>query len=169
MTVTLPYGFNTSRIVEGVLKSAVALVVVVVVPGVLYSLFVSHSTAAAIQLLLIGALVIYFGTLVFRNLPGSRGAITATRIDVQPGRLFGLWMAGPKGTFAPEQFRVVRVERIFGPIGALARWHERVWLLGRAGTPDILIARTERDAGTLIGHALATLLGLPYEDVAVPH
>jgi hypothetical protein len=169
MTVTLPYEFDTSRVVEGVLKGAVAVLAAVVVPGILYSRFVSHSTAAAIQLLLIGALVIYFGMLVFRNLPGSRGAITATSIDVQPGRLLGFRMAGPMGTFAPERFRVVRVERIFGPIGALARWHERVWLVGRPGAPDILIARTARDAGMVIGHELATLLGLPYEDEAVPH
>jgi hypothetical protein len=168
MTVTLPYEFDTIGIVKVILKGAMALLVVVVVPGILYSLFVSHSVAATVQLLLIGALVAYFGRLFFRNLSGSLGTITTNTVVVQPSRFYGIRMAGPAGTFPLQQFQAVRVERIFGPIGLQARWHERVCLMGRNGTPDILIARTELDAGMVLGHELATLLQLPYQEEVVP-
>jgi hypothetical protein len=168
MTVTLPYEFDTIGIVKVILKGAMALLVVVVVPGILYSLLVSHSTAATVQLLLIGALVTYFGTLFFKNLPGALGTITTSTVVVRPSRLYGIRMAGPVGTFSLQQFKAVRVERILGARGVQARWHERVCLMGRDGTPDILVARTALDAGMVIGRELATLLQLPYQAEIVP-
>ena len=69
-----------------------------------------------------------------------------------------------------DRFRAVRVERIFGPIGLTqaAHWHERVYLVGSAGTPGILIARTEREAGVPFGRDMAGMLGLAYQEEEVP-
>ena len=64
----------------------------------------------------------------------------------------------------------MRVERIFGPLGTAygPRRHERVCLVGSAGTPDILIARTELDAGISLGRELANVLGLSYQEQVAP-
>jgi hypothetical protein len=47
--------------------------------------------------------------------------------------------------------------------------HERVSLVGKSGTPDILVARTDRDAGRTLGNELATALKLPYQEQAAPY
>jgi hypothetical protein len=47
--------------------------------------------------------------------------------------------------------------------------HERVCLVGRKGTPDILIARTDRNAGRTVGNELAAAMKLPYEEQVVPY
>ena len=51
--IALPYEFDTSGVVKVILRGVLVLLVVVLV-GILYSLLVSHSIAAAIQLLLVG-------------------------------------------------------------------------------------------------------------------
>lgn len=171
MALTLPYEFDTTGVVKLILRGVLGLLAVVIVPGILYSLFVSHSTAATVQLLLIGGVVTVFGLVFFRNLTGSRGIITPDAVVVQPSRLYGIRLAGPAaGTFPMKQFKAVRVERIFGPLrtAQAPRWHERVSLLGKAGTPDIVIARTALDAGIAMGHELAAVLNLPYLEEVVP-
>ena len=47
--------------------------------------------------------------------------------------------------------------------------HERVWLAGRAGGRDILIARTANEAGVALGRGLAETLRLPFETVERPY
>ena len=44
------------------------------------------------------------------------------------------------------------------------RGQERVSLAGKNGTPDILIARTDLDAGRAMGRELAAVLNLPFEE-----
>ena len=170
MAVTLPYQFDTSGTIKLILGGVLGLLVLVVVPGILYSVFISHSIAAAIQLVLIGTFVGWFGRVVVRNLSASVGTITTEAVVVHPPRLYGIQLPGPAGQFPVQQFRAIRVERIFGPLWTARppRWHERVSVLGTAGTPDILIARTERDAGLSLGQELATLLALEYEQVIAP-
>jgi hypothetical protein len=167
MAITLPYEFDTSGVVKVIMRGVLGLLLVVLV-GILYSLLVSHSIAATIQLLLIAAIATYFGRLFLRNLTGSLGTITSDAVVVQPGQLFGIWLASPAGRFPISQFQAVRVERIPNPIGipieTQIRPHERVCLVGKNGVPDILVARTDRDAGRVVGNELATALNLPYQE-----
>ena len=172
MAITLPYEFDTSGVVKLILRGVVALLLVVNV-GIFYSLLVSHSIAAAIQLLLVAALATYFGSLFLRNLIASVGTITADAVVVQPGQLFGIRLASPAGRFPISQFQAVRVERVPNPVGipidTQIRPHERVCLAGKNGTPDILIARTDRDTGRTLGNELAIALRLPYQEQTAPY
>lgn len=52
---------HSSGVVNTILQGVLGLLVLVVVPGIFYSLFVSHSTAATVQLLLVAALIAWFG------------------------------------------------------------------------------------------------------------
>jgi hypothetical protein len=170
--ITLPYEFDTSRVVKQIMGGVLGLLLIVLI-GFLYSLLISHSIAAAIQLLLIAAIATYFGGLFHRNLTGSVGTITADAVVVQSGELLGIRLASPSGRFPISQFQAVRVERIPNPIGipieTQIRPHERVYLVGKTGTPDILIARTHRDAGRTLGNDLASALKLPYQEQDFPY
>ena len=172
MAITLPYEFDTSRVIKLILRGVLGLLLVLLV-GIFYSLLVSHSTVAIIQLLLIAAIATYFGSLFHRNLTGSLGTITADAVVVQPGLLYGIRLAGPAGRFPISQFQAVRVERIPNPIGipinTQIQPHERVCLVGKKGTPDVLIARTDRDAGRTLGNELASAMKLPYEEQVLPY
>ena len=168
MAIAFPYEFDTSGVVKMILRGVLGLLLVVLA-GILYSLLISHSIAAAIQLLLVAALTSYFGSLFLRNLTGSLGTITADAVVVQPGRLYGIRLAGPDGRFPISQFQAVRVERITNPTGVQIGPHERVCLVGKTGTPEILIARTDRDAGRTMGNELATALKLPYQEQLAPY
>jgi hypothetical protein len=172
MAITLPYEFDTSGVVKQIMGGVLGLLLVVLV-GVLYSLLISHSIAATIQLLLIAGIAAYFGRIFLRNLTGSVGTITADAIVVQPGQLLGIRLTGPAGRFPISQFQAVRVERVPNPIGipieTQIRPHERVYLVGKTGTPDILVARTRLDAGRIVGNELATALKVPYLEKDFPY
>ncbi|MFL5494617.1 MAG: hypothetical protein ACJ8DC_09580 [Gemmatimonadales bacterium] len=165
----LPYEFDTSGVVKVILRGVLGLLLLVVVPGILYSLIFSHSRVAAVQLLLIGAVTTYFGLLFLRNLGSSRGVVTTDAVTVEPGRVWGIRLSGPAGRFPIQQFEAVRVERIAAPTMVQGRRHERVSLVGRAGAPDILLARTALDAGRALGAELATALQLPYQEQIAPY
>jgi hypothetical protein len=170
MPIPLPYPFDSTGVVKLILRGVLGLLAIVVVPGILYSLLISHRVAAAIQLLLVGAFMAGFGAVVFKNLTGSVGTITPDAVVLEPARVLGVQLPGPSGRFPIRQFTSVRVERIFGPLGTAQgpHWHERIYLAGSAGTPDILIARTELEAGIPLGRELASTLGLPYQEMEVP-
>lgn len=171
MTVSLPYQFDTTGVVKLILRGVLGLLGIVVVPGILCSLLISHRPAAAIQLLLVGGFLAWFGRVVAKHLTGSVGTITAEAVVVEPTRLYGMQLPGPVGRFPLQQFTAVRVDRIFGPLNTaqLPRWHERVYLVGSTGTPDILIARTDLEAGLPLGRGLASLLGLTYQEQVAPY
>ena len=169
MPVELPYRFDTSPVVKLILRGVVALLLLVLVPGIMYSLLVSHSHAAAVQLLVSGLIATYFGRLFLRNLEGSRGTITADAVAVEPGTLYGVRLHGPAGRFPLRDFSTVKVERVPPPAWVEGGRHERVSLVGTNGTPDILIARTSDDAGRALGQDLAAALGLPYQEERVPY
>jgi hypothetical protein len=173
MAIALPYEFDTSGVVKLILRGVLGLLLVGLL-GVLYSLLVSHSVAAMIQLLLVAALITFFGRLFYRNLIGSRGTVSADAVVVEPDQVFGVRLPGPVGRFSIGQFDAVRVERIRTPSivdGMIVQGgpHERVSLVGKSGTPDILVARTDRDAGRTLGNELATALKLPYQEQAAPY
>src|SRR5215210_925749 len=102
MAITLPYKFDTSAVVKQIIGGVLGLLLVLLL-GVFYSLLVSHSTAATIQLLLIAAIATYFGRLFLRNLTGSVGTITADAVVVQAGELLGIRLASPSGRFPISQ------------------------------------------------------------------
>jgi hypothetical protein len=170
--VTLPYEFDTSGVVKLILRGVIALLFVLLF-GILYSLFISHSLAAVVQLLLIAAIALYFARIYLRNQPGPLGTITADSVVVQPGQVWGIPLAGPAGRFPISYFEAVRVERVPNPsgipLGTQIQPHERVYLIGKAGTPDILIARTDRDVGRTLGNGLAAALKLPYDEQIAPY
>jgi hypothetical protein len=172
LAIRLPYEFDTSRVVKQIMGGVLGLLLVVLL-GILYSLLISHSIAATIQLLLIAGIAAYFGRIFLRNLPGSLGTITADAVVVQPGELLGIRLTGPAGRFPISQFQAVRVERVPNPIGipieTQIRPHERVYLVGKTGTSDILVARTRLDAGRIVGNELATAMRLPYQEQIDPY
>ena len=169
MSVTLPYEFDTSPVVKIILRGVLGLLILVVVPGILYSLFVSHDWAVAAQLGSIGAVVAYFGTIFGRNLTSSTGIISKEVVVIWPVTIFGIRMSGPEGRYSMAQFRAVRVESISAGGSTQVRQHERVSLVGRDGAPTILVARTENHAGNALGRALAAALDLDYEEKTAPY
>jgi hypothetical protein len=170
--IQLPYEFDTSGVVKLIIRGLLGLLGVLVF-GILYSLLVSHDRTAALALLLCAAILAYFGRLFLRHLIGSVGVITADSVRVDSPRVLGFRLAGPAGKFRVTQFTAVRVERVSNPIGIPIETqvgpHERVLLIGQQGTPDILIARTERDAGRTRGNELAIALKLPYQEQVAPY
>ena len=169
MPAALPFEFDTSAVVATVLRGVLGLLLLVVAPGVLYSLFVSGDRTAALGLLVVGGITVYFGRLFLTNLIGSRGTITADAVSVQPVRLYGVRLASPEGRFSIDRFKAVRVERASPPVDVYGGPHARVSLVGDDATPDILIARAELDEGRALGRDLAAALGLPLEEPSVPY
>jgi hypothetical protein len=145
----------------------------VMLVGILYSLLVSHDRTAALGLFLCAAILAYFGRLFLRNLIGSAGTITADAVSVDSPRVLGFRLAGPAGKFPITYFSAVRVERITNPVGIPSETqvgpHERVSLIGQKDTPDILIARTDPEAGRTLGNDLAAALKLPYQERLAPY
>jgi hypothetical protein len=169
MPIALPYRFDTSPVVKLILRGVLGVLVLVIVPGIAYSLLVSHDLTAAVVLLVTGAIMLYFGRIFIQNLEGSTGTITADCVVVEPGTLYGTALRGSRGKFPIQRFSAVRVQRI-PPSGDVQQGaHERVMLTGKAGTPDILVARTSQDAGRVLGRDLATALGLPYQEEVAPY
>jgi hypothetical protein len=164
----VPFDFDTSETPTLIVGGAGALLLVAIV-GLLYSLLVSGSVGAAAAMLIVAALTIYFGRLFVANLEGVAGRISNGEVTVQRARVLGLPLAGQDGRFPVKQFKAVRVERLPPPADAQGGPHERVRLIGREGTPDILIARTQRGAGVTLARELAADLQLAFEEVSLPY
>jgi hypothetical protein len=104
---------------------------------------------------------------------GSIGTITEDRVVVQPNALYGIRLPGPQGTYPTRRFSSVRVELMSGAAGygdtvVQGGPHERIWLVGKNGTPDILIARTQREAGRALAKEFGAVLALPVEEKREP-
>jgi hypothetical protein len=168
MMVTLPYRFDTSGVVKTILSGMLGLLLVVLL-GILYSLLVTHDRVAALALLIAATMLTYFARQFFKNLTGSLGTITADAVIVEPVWLLGIRLAGPAGRFPITSFQTVRVDRISSSVNVEVGPHERVCLVGKNGVPDILIARSDWEAGRTMGTQVAAVLGLPYEERIVPY
>jgi hypothetical protein len=167
--VVLPYRFDTSAVVKLILRGA-GLLLLVIMAGILYSLFISGDRAASLQLLISGLIAGYFARLMLRNLTATRGTITRDGIQLEILELYGFRLHGPTGRFPLRAFSDVRVERVSPPVFAQGGPHARVTLVGTAGTPDVLVARAaSREAGRALGQSLAAALGLPYNEVTAPY
>jgi hypothetical protein len=170
MAITLPYTFNTTAPFRGVMKFVAWLEVVVVI-GILHSFLVRHSSVTGMGLLIVGIFAAAFGVVLIRFTEASTGTITRDEVIVEQGRAgFGFRFRGPFGQFALSQFSSVRAEEASGPVDAGVHGgpHSRIYLAGRAGTPDILIARIP-GVGRDAGQELADALGLPLWDKSVPY
>jgi hypothetical protein len=167
--ITLPFQFDTSPVVRLILRGVLALLLLVVVPGLLYSLLVSRQVAVAVQLCIIGLIAGYFGWLLLRNLSATRGSVGRDEVVLQPVVLYGVRLHDSVGRFPLRNFTAVRVERIPPPLFAQGSSHERVTLVGGGGAPDILVARTSRGAGRALGRELADAIGLPYKEEDAPY
>lgn len=172
MTFIMPYEFDTSGTIKLILQGIVGLHVFAILPGLLYSLFVSRNVETAALLLLISAIAIYFGRKFLKNMPGSDGTIDTNSVVVQPGQIFGIQLTSPSGTFSVDQFSAVCVEVVFGAsadAGLHSTWFTRVSLIGKAGVPDIFIERKPYPDGKLLGTTLAATLKLPYQEELKPY
>jgi len=166
--ITLPYQFDTSDVWRTILKGAFALNAFLVI-SILYSL-VARPWTTAMGLLLSELLVFAFTRVFVRFQEGSVGILTRDRIVVEPNVLLGIVLPGPNGAYELDRFSAVRVELRSGPIGPGVQGgpNEVVWLVGRPGTPDIALARTDDRAGRAVGRELGALLELPVEEVGAP-
>ena len=164
----LPYRFDTSSTVKLILRGVAGLLSIVVA-GALYSLLVSHDMKAAVLLLVITLIVLYFGRQFVRGLETSVGTIHPNEVVVEPVSVYGIRLRGPAGRFSLGRFQAVRVERIPPPVFAQGGPHERVALVGYQGTPNILVARTSDDEGLTLARDLAASLGLPYKEESAPY
>ena len=167
MGVTLPFEFDTSDVVTTILRGVLGLLFVVVA-GAAYSL-VARKPAAGLGLLMVAAIIVYFGRLFLANLTASRGIITANAVIVRPVRLYGIRLSGVEGNFPIDRFKAVRVERASPPVEGHGGPHARVYLVGKDPTPDVLVARAVVEEGRMMGRSLATVLALPLEEPSVPY
>lgn len=135
----LPYHFDTTSVWHTILKGAAALNAVMLVGIVIKLLTGEWPTVAG--LIVVEAIVLGFTWLFVRFQSGSIGTLYRDRVEVAPNAMLGIPLPGQSS----------------GP-------HELVWLAGQTGTPDILIARTEKGAGRTVGAELARLLELPLEE-----
>jgi len=167
----LPYAFDTSRTVRLILRGVLGLELIMIVPGVVYSLLVSHDPLALALLVVIGVMISGFGLLVVRHLEATRGTISADAVEVEPASFCGIPLAGVSGSFRLQQFRAIRLVRVSAPVDPMVQAgpSTRLYLVGGSGTPDVLIARAGTDAGSVLGRDLGAALHLPLEESRAPY
>ena len=169
MAVALPYRFDTSHVWRIILTGAFAVAAVVLL-GVVYGLLVRRDAMLVLQLALTGIVLAYFIRVFVRFQSGSIGTLTADRVVIEPNTLYGLRLPGPRGEYAIGRFSAVRVELMSGPTDIVQGGpHERIWLIGRDGAPDVLVARTQREAGRVLGRELGAALVLAVEERREPY
>jgi hypothetical protein len=167
MAVTLPYHFNTAESYQTVVRGGVGVGLVVVI-GLVYSALISHDYIVVLQLALIGAIAGFMTWVIGVRTRGSVGILSADGIIVERApALFGQRLPGASGRFPLNRFSAVRVEEASGPVLPNVNWgpHTRIYLVGKTGVPDVLIARTTLIGGTEAAE-FADLLSLPLQRVA---
>jgi hypothetical protein len=167
--VTLPYRFDTSTVWRTILKGAFGLNALLIV-GLLYAFLASRPWTTVLALVVNETVVLVFTRVFVRFQTGSAGTLSADRVVIEPNRLFGIALPGPQGTYPLDRFAAVRVEYLPGPVSPDVQGgpHELVWLVGKLGTPDVLLARTDDAAGDAVGREFGALLGLTVEETGVP-
>ncbi len=167
MMLAFPYHFDTTTSFRHVVRGGVALGIMVIA-GMAYSVLISHDYIVVLQLAVIGSMV-YGITRLFVSLAhGSVGTLTATEVMVERApAVFGMRLPGPSGRFALDRFSAVRLEEASGSVRPSVNNgpHSRIYLVGKTGSPDVLIARTTSTGGTE-AEQFATALKLPLQRVA---
>ena len=164
----LPYEFDTTDVWRTILKGTFGITLLITVS--LFYTLVTRQWAVAVPLGLSSAMLFYVTRLFIRYQTGSTGILSADRIVIQPNRFLWFLLPGPVGTYTLDRFEAVRVEFSRGPVqpGVQGGPNEVVWLVGRPGTPDVALARTNDGAGRGAGRELGALLNLPVEEVGAP-
>jgi hypothetical protein len=163
----LPFRFDTAGVVTTIVRGVAGLVAILAGGGV-YTIVVRRQAASAAALLAIGGGLVWIGRAVLANIEGTRGVITRESVSVHPGGVYGMRMAGPAGTFPLTMIKEVRVDRVLPGENMQSSGYERVLLVRKQGTPDILIAREDLDIGRTLGRNLAEALGLPFDERLAP-
>jgi hypothetical protein len=164
----LPFRFDTAGVITSIVRGIGALFCVLAV-GVLYLAFVGRDLASAGGLLLVCGGVLLLARVVLGTLEGTRGVVTRDAVVLQRASVFGMRTAGPTGTFPLVRFKEVRVDRVLPSADPSSHGHERVVLVGKEGTPEILLARSDLDAGRVLGRDLAAALQLPFDERLAPY
>jgi hypothetical protein len=169
-TIAFPYRFDTSDVWRTIIKGAFGMNALLVV-CILLAVLGSREWTAVLGLVVSELLVLGFTRVFVRFQTGSAGALWPDRVEIEPNVLLGLSLPGPKGTYTLDRFSAVRVEFRPGSVTAEANSagpHELVWLAGRPGTPDVVLARTQNGAGRDVGRELGAALRMPVEEVGAP-
>jgi hypothetical protein len=168
--IVLPYRFDTTDVWHTILKGAFGLNALLLF-ALAFSCFARPWPTVA-GICLIELTVLGFTRVFVRHQEGSIGTLRADQVEVEPNLLLGFALPGPRGTYTIDRFSAVRVEFRSRPIlldtAASAGPHELVWLVGRPGTPDVVLARTDEGAGRAVGQRLGALLRLPVEEIGAP-
>jgi len=167
--VRLPWSFDTTSIWHTILKGAFGLNALLGLGLVVKLLGRNWVDAAGVGVA--EALVAGFTVIFIRHQEGSRGTLFKDRVTVEPNAVLGVPLPGPRGSYPLERFRGVQVEFRSGRPNTDANAagpHELVWLMGRPGTPNIVLARTQNRAGRAVGHEIGAVLGLPVSEINAP-
>jgi hypothetical protein len=155
---------------RAILKGAFGLNALLVV-GILFTLLVFREWTTTLSLVLVELIVLGFTRVFVNAQEGSVGTLSSDRVVIEPNILLGVALPGPKGAYMLDHFSAVRVEfrsAVGGPDVQASGPHELVWLVGKPGTPDVVLARTHNRAGLTVGRELGTLLSLPVEETGAP-
>jgi hypothetical protein len=168
--ISLPYRFDTSYIGTLVFKAAAWLEAVLLV-GLLAKLLVGD-VLTALGILFPFVVVGGLALVIFRKAGGSVGTITASEVIVEPVTLYGFRSISPRGRFPIMHFRSIGLEwrpRVAEPgVHMSPGINERIYLLGKLGTPDIEVVRLTDESGRAFAHELSELLSLPVEERPEP-
>ena len=166
--IAMPYRFDTSAVWRTILTGAFGLNALLIICVAFCAIARPWPTTAALAGTELFVLV--FTRLLIKHQEGSVGTLSPDRVDVEPNVLFGLSLPGPSGSYSLDRFSAIRVEFRSGPIqpGVQGGPNEVIWLVGRNGTPDVALARTDEGAGRIVGKQFGAALGLPVEEVGAP-
>jgi hypothetical protein len=165
-SLQLPWSFDTTSIWHTILKGAFGLNALLGL-GLILKLL-SRRWLDAAGLCVAEAMVVGFTVIFVRHQEGSRGTLFRDRVTVEPNAVLGFPLPGPRGSYALHQFRGIEVEFRAGRPSTDANAagpHELVWLTGRPGTPNIVLARTRNGAGRALGQELGAVLALPVSEI----
>jgi len=168
MAIALPYTFDTSDVWRKILRGAFSLTSFL--GACMLITLVTGYWAKAASLAVCTAMLFFFSRLFLRFQTGSVGTLTADRVVIEPNRVLWFSLPGPVGTYTLDRFSAVRVEYSPGPVqpGVQGGPNEIVWLVGKPGTPNVAIARTDDRAGRVVGQEFGALLKLPVEELNAP-
>jgi hypothetical protein len=164
--IELPYRFDTRRVWRGILWGAFGLNALLVL-GIVVTLVVRHEWLTALGLGLVELIVLSLTRRFINAQEGSAGTLWSDRVVIEPNVLFGISLPGPRGVYPLTRFAGVRVEHRSGSAQGDVQDsgpHQVVWLVGKPGTPDVLLARTPDRAGLTVGREFGMLLSLPVEE-----
>jgi hypothetical protein len=172
MSLSFPYHFDTTGVSKIIFRGMIVILLIIFFPGLISvaGLLFEGAPATDIAVTLAGMVVSAaftagFGLFIFKKLGGVSGEITAESITVSPAVMMGVRAEAPEGTFDLRNFKAVSLVHIHGKHGR----HERIYLKGYDGTPEIQLAATRRGAGTDLAAQLSALLKLPVEETRAPY